>query len=243
MKIAPLQGGRLASLRIDGHELLVQDNGDPVAWGCYPMVPFAGRIRRGVLDFDGERYTLPTNDGAHAMHGYGFVEPWHDLGDAEIRLELREPWPFAATVTQRFALSDSRLTLSMTIDAKERQPLSVGWHPWFRRDIGNGSDAELQFAPSVMYRRDEDGLPSGELVTPPPGPWDDCFTDVEGSPTLRWGTLELVLSSSADHWVVYDELSHALCVEPQTGPPNASNDDPWVLEPGERHLMEFTIGW
>ena len=72
-----------------------------------------------------------------------------------------------------------------------------------------------------MYERGPDGLPTGRLVPPKPRPWDDCFVDVERPPRLTWpGALILELSSPADHWVVYDELDHALCVEPQTGPPD-----------------------
>ena len=49
------------------------------------------------------------------------------------------------------------------------------------------------------------------------------------------------LASSADHWVVYDEPSHALCVEPQTGPPNDVNDDPQVLDEGESRTIDFAL--
>src|SRR3546814_12447429 len=44
-------GGRLASLVVGGMELLVQRPStapiDPLSWGCFPMVPFAGRLRGG----------------------------------------------------------------------------------------------------------------------------------------------------------------------------------------------------
>jgi len=54
--ISPEHGGRVASLAVYGVQLLVQppDNPDrvadahgldPMAWGCYPMAPWAGRIR------------------------------------------------------------------------------------------------------------------------------------------------------------------------------------------------------
>lgn len=66
-------GGRLASLIVDGVELLVPRNDDPVMWGCYPMVPFAGRIRDGRFAFDGTTYAMPKNFGDHAMHGFGFT--------------------------------------------------------------------------------------------------------------------------------------------------------------------------
>jgi aldose 1-epimerase len=59
---------------------------------------------------------------------------------------------------------------------------------------------------------------------------------------LTWpGALELVIASSCDHWVVYDEPADAVCVEPQTGPPDALNLGPAVVEP-ERPLVA-TMEW
>lgn len=207
------------------------------------MVPFAGRIRRGVLDFEGRVHHLPPSLGPHAIHGYGFISAWERLDDATIGLELADPWPFRASVTQRFELLDDALTMTMTLVAYERQPVTLGWHPWFRRDLGNGVDVELDFDAGAMYERDEDGMPSGVLVDPSDGPWDDCFTDLRSAPTLRWGSLALEFSSSADHWVVYDEPAHAICIEPQTGPPNGPNDVPDVLEAGQERTIDFTLSW
>ena len=42
--VAPGQGARLASLVVAGHERLVTRGDDPLGWGAYPMVPFAGRL-------------------------------------------------------------------------------------------------------------------------------------------------------------------------------------------------------
>jgi galactose mutarotase-like enzyme len=71
-----------------------------------------------------------------------------------------------------------------------------------------------------MVERGPDGLPTGELVDPPDGPWDDCFR-LASAPLLTWpGALELALSSSAGWWVIYDEPHDTLCVEPQTAPPD-----------------------
>ena len=40
-------GGRLASFVVDGRELLVTEGPGPIAWGSFPMVPYAGRVRNG----------------------------------------------------------------------------------------------------------------------------------------------------------------------------------------------------
>lgn len=236
-------GGRIMSLRIGGSEVLVDRTDDPLTWGCYPMVPFAGRIRNGALSFDGSTYALPHTLGPHAMHGYGFTSAWTQLDDAAIRLDFSEPWPFGGAATQRFVLEDERLVVHMTIDADERQPINIGWHPWFRRNIDGLGDLDLTFEPGLMYERDSTGIPTGRTLVPSDGPWDDCFTGMRSNPVLRWGTLALTLSSTADHWVVYDEPSHAVCVEPQTGPPNDANDRPRVIESGESLTVSFTLEW
>ena len=73
------RGGRLRSLQIAGEELLVQPD-DPtdrsIQWGSFPMAPWAGRLRDGILDWDGERHQLRRTLGRHAIHGVVFDRPW-----------------------------------------------------------------------------------------------------------------------------------------------------------------------
>lgn len=235
------RGGRLASLEIDGKEILVSVGDDPLQWGCYPMVPFAGRIRAGEFDFDGVHHRLPPNLGRHAIHGYGFVSPWRKVTSDTIEWEFTDPWPFRGRARQSFALGPSSLRMQMTVDADDRQPITIGWHPWFLRMVGL-DEVELTFGADAMYEL-VDEIPTGELVPPGPGPWDNCFTRLTQGPRLRWGELAVDLRSSADHWVVYDQPAHALCVEPQSGPPNEVNSGPRVLEAGASARLDFTIDW
>jgi len=242
--IDPVRGGRLASLVIDGAEVLVSRTDDALAWGAYPMVPFAGRIRRGRFRFDDVDRCLPVNLGPHAIHGYGFVSEWDVIDDHSIGLTLGEPWPFVAEVRQWFELTASSLTMTMTAVAHERQPMMLGWHPWFRRDIGVGHQLSLEFGAGRMYELDDEAIPTGQLVDPPGGPWDNCFTDISTEPVLRWGpALELRLSSTADHWVIFDEPTHAMCVEPQTDAPDAVNRGQTSVEAGATTEIRFSISW
>lgn len=239
-------GGRVVSISIAGTELLwsgaegVGDS-DPLVWGMYPMVPFAGRIRNGAFSFDGVDYELPATNGPHAIHGYGFVNSWTRVDDTAIQWEFGDPWPFAGRVTQRYSLSPDAFTIEMHVEAIDRQPMLVGWHPWFVRDNAAGT-LEVDFPAESMYQRDDDGMPA-ELVAVQPGPWDDCFTNIGGPPKLRWGNLEVTLTSDLDHWVVYNEPQHALCVEPQSGPPNEINTNPRILEAGEQLTATFTLSF
>ena len=48
--------------------------------------------------------------------------------------------------------------------------------------------------------------------------------------TLTWPErLELKVASRAEWVVVYDEQAEAVCVEPQTGPPNGLNSRPHLV--------------
>lgn len=235
-------GGRLASLQIHDVDVLVERSDDPVAWGCYPMVPFAGRVRDGAFRFEGNRYDVPKNFGDHAMHGFGFTSQWTQVADDTIAYEFVDPWPFAGRVEQHFALDQQHLLMTMQVTAYDRQPMVLGWHPWFRKTTSLGA-ASLQFDPGAMYERGDQPIPTGALIDPTPRPWDDCFTDVTGAPTLSWGSLELTLQSNASHWVVFDEPEHAICVEPQTGPPNAFNLSPIVLDKNEQLTVTLSFEW
>jgi aldose 1-epimerase len=255
--VEPDQGGRLAALVVEGHPLVFSAASSALQWGAYPMVPWAGRVADGRFPFAGATHQLPTNLPPHAAHGTGFVSSWSVLdhtGDRiDLAMDLTEPWPFGGRVTQRIELKPDSLRLAMTVTAGEvAMPAMVGWHPWFNRFVGRpdgvAAEAELQFHPGSMYELDRRAIPTGRLVDPPPRPWDNCFTGVangaDDGPALIWpGVAELRLSSSCDHWVVYDRPGHAICVEPQSAAPDVFNRDPTVLDPGDRLEAWFSLTW
>ena len=95
-----------------------------------------------------------------------------------------------------------------------------------------------------MLVRDGESIPSGARVPPTTGPWDDAFTGVTEPPVLEWGeTLRLEVSSTCAWWVVYTEPAHALCVEPQSGPPDALNGHADIVEPGSPLIHEMRWRW
>ena len=244
-------GGRIASFRVGGRELLVTSGPDAIHWGCFPMVPYAGRIRDGTFRFRGRRHRLPINLPPHAIHGTVHERAWRVEDDRSISTDLGPDWPFAGRVVQRFELGPGRLDVTLELEAAEPMPASLGWHPWFRRwldDPATGGHvsppAELAFDADVMYERDPDGVSSRRRRTPPARPWDDCFTAVRSDPILSWpGLVTLTISSSCDDWVIYDERPHAICVEPQTAPPNDVNHEPHVVEPGAPLRATMTWQW
>jgi hypothetical protein len=56
--------------------------------------------------------------------------------------------------------------------------------------------------------------------------------------------MQLSLEADCPTWVVYTERTDQICVEPQTGIPNAFNfDDPQVLEAGKSMELTLTMRW
>lgn len=246
--VAPEAGGRIAQIRCDGVEQLVGygEHGATAAigWGCYPMVPWCGRIRRGEFAFEGRRHALPANLGGHAIHGVGFLMPWRvaERSARHVALELAMPadrrWPFAGVAGQRIELDGRRLTMRLWVTATAHaMPVALGWHPWFRKP------ERLGFEPEAMYPRDGEGI----AVQPPrevrPGPWDDCFVNRREVVLHRAGQ-RLRIASPCEDWVVYDEAGHATCVEPQTAPPDGFNLRPEArLLPGETAAARCVLAW
>jgi aldose 1-epimerase len=246
--IAAQAGGRIAQIRCDGVEQLVghgeHGSDAAIAWGCYPMVPWCGRVRSGRFGFGGRHHVLPANLGGHAIHGLGFVLPWQVTGQsgAHVEMELALPsdgrWPFGGIAGQRVSVEGRQIVLALSVTAVDQaMPASLGWHPWFRKP------ERLEFFPEAMYPRDADGisvLPAGPVQ---PGPWDDCFVN-RREVVLHRGGQRLVVSSQCQDWVVYDATAHATCIEPQTAPPDAFNLMPEIaLQPGETLAMHCSLRW
>jgi aldose 1-epimerase len=246
--VDPLDGGRITSLAVDGVELLGGVGTGVIEHGSFVMVPWAGRIRDGVLRVGGVEHHLPTDrTHPHAGHGLVMDRPWDVVsvsGEAlRIRCDLDARWPFPGHVIQEFQLAADHLQQRIEVHAEGPAfPATVGWHPWFRRTLGPGSVAELDFTAGGMLARDAAGIPSGAVVPVPPGPWDDCFAGVLWPMTITWpGALTLRITSDVEFAVVYDELDEAFCVEPQSGPPDGPNMSPRMVWP-DAPLVAST-GW
>ncbi|MFJ9344379.1 aldose 1-epimerase [Streptomyces sp. NPDC101733] len=240
-------GCRISSLRIDGTELLRQGP----HFGAFPMVPWCGRTENGRFRDGATVHQLPLNHPPHAIHGFARDAAWKtatvsDTG-AAFTYDLVDPWPYAGRVTQVFELSEHALTISLGVETYEDSfPAQAGWHPWFNRVlVTDGAEAQISFDPSWQEERGEDHLPTGRRIEPTSGPWDDCFGMPHGvDVTLSWpGTLELRVTSRAEWVVVYDEQPEAVCVEPQSGPPNGLNSLPQLVTPVDPLEVSTTWTW
>ncbi len=244
-----LQGGRLASLTIDGLEVLITEGDKASRWGSFPMVPWAGRLPFGKLDFDGESHNFPITSPPHANHGVGHLQRWEEAvstsDSGTITTALADPWPFGGHATQHFVLTDTSLTVTITVTNDDRtMPALTGWHPWFRRQLDQGGPAQLAVEPSQAYALDDDMIPTGEMKPVPEPPWNETFVGLAAPAVIEWpGALLLEVSSTFDHWVIFTEPDHALCVEPQSGPPNQVNTDPFVVGPDNPLSGSMTLRW
>jgi aldose 1-epimerase len=220
------QGARIASLQWRDLQFVVPFRGTPLSWGWYAMGPWAGRIRDGILvDQSGEEFELPTMwTPPHAIHGYGFTSSWEERGSGRAQLELPEPYN-GAVLSQSVEVLDDAVRWILEYQANGCPlPAWLGFHPWFPRELARGSEAELYFSANKMLERDDEGMPSGKLVSPKPEPWDDAFTELKGMPSIVWeGAARLDIESDVPWWVVYTEDTDGICVEPQTAPPDAAN--------------------
>lgn len=259
LTVEPQQGCRLSSLRVGGTELLRQGE----RYGSFVMVPWCGRTDQGRFRSGGELYQLPVESGPHAIHGTVRRVPWRtvrrDERSAEFMYELTDPWPWEGRVTQSVELAEdgSGLTLTLGVETADVSfPAQAGWHPWFLRNLGaggggsqpaaaEGQDVRIDFAPEWQEQRGDDHLPTGKRIEPQPGPWDDCFGMPEGvDVTLTWPErLELRIASRAEWVVVYDEQPEAVCVEPQSGPPNGLNSHPRLVTPIDPLEVSTTWSW
>jgi aldose 1-epimerase len=162
-------------------------------------------------------------DPPNALHGFGLTSSWQEIGPGRSLLHLPKPYG-GATVEQTIEVLDDAIRWSLEYDANGCDlPVWMGMHPWFARDLGVGGSAELEFSATKMLKR-VDALPTGEIISPTPEPWDDAFTDVRGTPAVVYeDVVRIDIESDAPWWVVYTEDPEGICVEPQTAPPDAAN--------------------
>jgi aldose 1-epimerase len=232
------RGGRLASLRVGGRELLVPPPDDidtSIHWGSFLMAPWPGRLAGGRLRWRGRTIQLRRTHGRHAIHGLAWATPWtvdrSSRSEVEMHVDLeRDGWPFGGEVRQSLRLEPARLTLEAAITAERPMPAALGWHPWFQR---GSPDPRLTLTANGVLERHA-MLPTG-AVRPlvrrtdlRAGPTlgrrrlDDAFTGARSPAILRWPDLELRLDfgPECDVVVAYTPWN-AICIEPQTARPNA----------------------
>ncbi len=239
---------------VDGHDLLWRQTPDdgPFGWGSFVMAPYAGRIRHGKLDYDGVVHTLPISMTPHAIHGTTYDVEWNisDVTSTSVTLgcAFGSAWPFGGSVLHHIELFEDRLVQTLEARTDSTAPITMGWHPWFRRQLHPGGAAvewSFERAGVRMFQRATDGSTTNTMVDVPEGRVDDCFEGV-GTVRVQWpGEFALDIEHDCPVVVLFDGLDHAVCVEPQTGPPDVTKVWPGrcVIGPGESQRAICTWRW
>ena len=255
--VDPGLGGRATSWQVDDVELLARYGDHPVEQGMYPMAPWAGRLRgNGVPTADGFRDLPITYDG-WAMHGTVLAREGRVIRNdststgaaLDLSFDTHPEWPWPMRVDVGWRVEAERVTTTIAVNSDGGEfPAVVGWHPWFRRQLPVGGPATWHARVHARLERGSDALPTGRELAfdPADGPFDDALRVPDGRMELRWpGALSIDIASDAQWFVVYDRPQEALCLEPQTGPPDGlvarAGGSPRVVTPDAPLTM--TVTW
>ncbi len=268
-RLLPHAGGRVSALRLmtaQGRLIDVlypypEDFFDPVHWakgGIYPLVPYSNRIANAQLTVDGQAASLKPHPDAlpHTLHGNAHAQAWQleqtapDVAVMTLESPPSAAWPWAYQASQRFELTASQLsiTLSLTNVSANPMPAGLGLHPYFLHEPG----ALLKHNAAAYWPADGDFLPdlprplmAAERYEParclPPGTLTDYFSDWNGQAGLDLpcgAHLSIACDLVFGHLVVHRPPTDAyLCVEPVSHVANGFNlAARGVAETGTRFL-------
>ena len=224
------------------------------------MAPWAGRLADGRYRAeDGRLVQVPRTHGRHAIHGLVWDRPWTVADASQDRAVLTcdvpaDLWPPGCSVRHAVRLSGDRLELVASVTAglagsagsasptrsaatgRAAMPVALGWHPWFRRDLGgSGARGEVALRVDAAEVLKTDRLiPTGEK-TPVLGRTDlrrgprlgrrrldHAYVAACSPAVLTWPDLELTIAwDPTPATLVVHTPASSLCVEPQTAWPNA----------------------
>jgi aldose 1-epimerase len=257
--IAPEIGGSLAALTYKGSDVLrhasakaVSDQ-DPYGMACYPMLPYANRIKDGRFEWGGVSYAVPPNASPHPhpMHGVGWQSKWTVMWTEATRIGLlmehdgSEAWPFAFAAGLAYELTPDGLTITLgltnlsDIDA----PVTFGFHPYFPSDA-----ARITAVTSGFWEAATDCIPTRHVpkadvngtvttgVAVDTLRLDHCLTGWDGAALIEHSGLAVRMEADEAFSMLHlytPEGRGYFCAEPVSAMPDALNrgvdDNPGTL--------------
>lgn len=275
LDLSPSIGGAISGFRwtADGRAApILRDCHTPLEnvldAACFPLVPFANRIRGGSFSFRGRRVRLAPNMAGDPspLHGQGWTSGWQVESRSDASATLRfdhspGEWPWAYRARQEFRLEGNALHLRLTCAnrADEPMPCGLGIHPYFHC----GPDTRIETEVGEVWTVDENVLPvarmpatgryaigdepvCGRQLDNGYGGWSGraIFTDSD------W-PFEIELSSPAARFFqLYSPKDGGIFVAEPVTHANAALNEPeedWaalgmeVLEPGEEKVLDARI--
>ena len=228
----PALAGRVLSWKYSGIELLGSSGSDPVEFGCYPMLPWAGRLAKNSILHEGASVRQKVNYQGWAIHGLALNQPldsWTIDQSVECTtftgFQTISNWIEALDVVFVWQIYQRSITTSIQVTPRSAGTARVilGWHPWFKKSLGKEGRAELVVEEAELLVK-HDSIPTGELISfdVNRGPFDDTLQVPSRSITIEWPkVLRLQVTNSHKWFVLYTGDENHLCIEPQTGAPNS----------------------
>jgi aldose 1-epimerase len=146
-RIVPEIGGSIARfdwLEGERREPLLRPAAEPLSEvlnaGCFPLVPFANRIRDGRFVCGGREIRLAPNMAGDAspLHGQGWLASWTVAQADESAVELlfrhhAGEWPWDYAARQRISLTDDALAIRLACRNLSDRPMpcGLGLHPYY----------------------------------------------------------------------------------------------------------------
>ena len=216
---------------------------------CFPLVPFANRIRGGAFVCDGRAITLAPNmtGDPSPLHGQGWLAAWQvdEAGSDHAKLSFRHDageWPWDYEASQVIGLDAGGLSLQLTCRnlSPERMPCGLGFHPYYPCTADTVLDTEV----ASVWTIDHDVLPVENV--PATGRYDlrqrqicgqgldNGFDGWSGSATITWpGESASIRLSSPDagRFQVYSPAAGGLFVAEPVQNANAALNGPQELWP------------
>lgn len=131
---------------------------------CFPLIPFANRIRGGCFQFRGREVRLGAKFPGEAfpIHGQGCLAKWRVDSSSETEAVLAfdhaaDEWPWAYESRQHFALGEDYLHIRLTCRnaSGEQMPCGLGLHPGFNCGPGTRIETSVE----EVWAVDENVLP------------------------------------------------------------------------------------